>query len=377
MKQDLISSKVKIAQITSQHKYTDARIREKECFSLANAGYDVILVAPDAPDTKENNLIIVGFPKPKGRLMRITVGLWRLYKKTISLKPDIVHFHDPDVILIGLILKMHGIKVIFDVHENFPNLAYDRQWVPLLAKWPLSAILSVLMKLSGLIFDGIVAATPSIKELFPNSKTVVVKNMSRLDIFNDIEKLPSSYPSKICYVGGMSEARGFIQMLDAINIVNKDLECQLILAGVIPTKLKEKTKDNPGWNYSKQLGFLTRAEVSQLYAKCDAGLVVLAPSKNHIESLPIKMFEYMAAQLPVIASDFPIWEQLIVENECGVCVNPYNTQQIADAIIMLINSPAKAKKMGLRGKYFAETKYNWALEEEKLLEFYSKIILNN
>jgi glycosyltransferase involved in cell wall biosynthesis len=141
--------------------------------------------------------------------------------------------------------------------------------------------------------------------------------------------------------------------------------------------LKEKTKDNPGWNYSKQLGFLTRAEVSQLYAKCDAGLVVLAPSKNHIESLPIKMFEYMAAQLPVIASDFPIWEQLIVENECGVCVNPYNTQQIADAIIMLINSPAKAKKMGLRGKYFAETKYNWALEEEKLLEFYSKIILNN
>ena len=374
MQSNSVGNKIRVAQITSQHSYMDARIREKECFSLATAGYDVVLLAPDAPDIDENNLKITGFDKPNGRLKRVTIGLWRLYKKTLTLKPDIVHFHDPDVILVGILLKIHGKKVIFDVHENFPNLAYDRVWVPPIAKWPLSILLSGLMRLSGFLFDGIVAATPSIMEMFPKEKSVTVRNMSRLETFDRTHAQPQLNPPIVCYVGGMSETRGFHQMLDAINIVNKDLECHLCLGGHIPEKLLLDSKNNPGWKYTTKMGFLTRKQVADLYSKCLAGLVVLAPSKNHVESLPIKMFEYMASTLPVIASNFPLWQNIIQENKCGICVSPDDPEELAAAITSIATTPSAQNEMGAQGIYCATTKYNWNIEEKKLLDFYIKII---
>ncbi len=105
-----------------------------------------------------------------------------------------------------------------------------------------------------------------------------------------------------------------------------------------------------------------------------AGLVVLHPIINYIDSLPVKMFEYMGAGIPVIASNFPLWKEIVEDNDCGICVDPLDPVQIADAISYIQENPEKAEQMGLRGSRMVREKYNWEIEKKKLVSIYSNLI---
>jgi glycosyltransferase involved in cell wall biosynthesis len=102
--------------------------------------------------------------------------------------------------------------------------------------------------------------------------------------------------------------------------------------------------------------------------------VILHPEKSFITSQPTKLFEYMAAGIPVIASDFPLWRSIIQEAGCGILVDPLDTQAIAAAIEYLVSNPREAEAMGQRGRRAAEKQFNWANEEQTLLSFYSSLL---
>ena len=86
------------------------------------------------------------------------------------------------------------------------------------------------------------------------------------------------------------------------------------------------------------------------------------------------MFEYMSAGIPVIASNFPLWQDVVEGNDCGVCVDPMKPESIAKAIDYLVASPDRACEMGKNGKNAVLAKYNWPVEEAKLLNFYDALI---
>ena len=104
-----------------------------------------------------------------------------------------------------------------------------------------------------------------------------------------------------------------------------------------------------------------------------AGLVTLHPTINYIEALPVKMFEYMSAGVPVIASDFPLWRRVVIESECGLCVDPLDSQSISRAIDFLCENPEQARMMGSNGQLAIKNKYNWQIEERKLLDYYKAL----
>jgi glycosyltransferase involved in cell wall biosynthesis len=105
-----------------------------------------------------------------------------------------------------------------------------------------------------------------------------------------------------------------------------------------------------------------------------AGLVTLKPLVNYLDSLPVKMFEYMEAGIPVIASNFPYWKSIVEPIDCGICVDPQDPEAIRKAILELVNNPVKAHEMGKKGREAIWTKYNWSIEEQKLLSFYQRMI---
>lgn len=86
------------------------------------------------------------------------------------------------------------------------------------------------------------------------------------------------------------------------------------------------------------------------------------------------MFEYMSAGIAVIASDFPLWREIIEGNDCGLCVNPLDPQAIAAAIDTLAQDPERARKMGQNGQCAMQKHYNWGIEERKLLQLYRTIL---
>ena len=92
--------------------------------------------------------------------------------------------------------------------------------------------------------------------------------------------------------------------------------------------------------------------------------------KNHI---PTKLFEYFLAGLPVIASAFPIYEQIIDKYRCGICVDPTDPVAIVRAIEYLFNHPEERRRMAENARR-AGNDYNWSTESSKLLSVYLDIL---
>jgi glycosyltransferase involved in cell wall biosynthesis len=220
-------------------------------------------------------------------------------------------------------------------------------------------------------FSAIITATSTIKDKFAkiNTKSFDINNYP---ILNEL-KTNKNWDKKneICYIGGISEARGIKQNIDALAILG---HTHLNLAGnYIPESLKQDITKLNGWKYVNEFGFVDRKQVKKILSDSFIGLVTLLPTPNHLESLPIKMFEYMSASIPVIASNFPLWEKIVNENQCGICVDPEKPDEIAKAIKYLFENPEKAKEMGENGRLAVENKFNWQNEEKKLFTIYSEL----
>jgi hypothetical protein len=133
----------------------------------------------------------------------------------------------------------------------------------------------------------------------------------------------------------------------------------------------------PQWRHVQWRGKLDRNGVASLLNRVQVGLVVLHPEQNFVVSHPIKLFEYMAAGIPVIASDFPLWRSIIQEAGCGLLVDPFDTRALATAIEHLMTNRDEAEAMGWRGRKAVEERLNWANEERNLLSFYSSLLVGS
>ena len=128
------------------------------------------------------------------------------------------------------------------------------------------------------------------------------------------------------------------------------------------------------WDIVNNYGYINRKETIQIMSKSKVGMVTFFPVPNHIDSQPNKMFEYMSAGIPVIGSYFPLWKEILEVNECGICVNPEDSDDISKAIKYLIENEDTAEQMGKNGREAVLEKYNWGIEEKKLINIYKLLI---
>jgi glycosyltransferase involved in cell wall biosynthesis len=366
----------KIMHLTSVHKSNDTRIFIKECKTLQKAFFSVGLIAPNDKDEVVDGIHIYAVPKAKNRKERILRTIWQVYKLAISHNADIYHFHDPELIPIGLLLKVKGKKVIYDVHEDVPKQILSKYWIPIFLRKIISEFIALLENISAKIFDGIVAATPSIAKRFPKSKTIIVQNFPIIpELTAGEEKNYNSRQNNIIYIGGLSEIRGIKEMVQAIDILPKTFNAKLVLAGNFsPPQLEDEIKNLSGWKYVDYKGWVSREEAAFLLSESRIGLVLLHPVPNYIESYPIKLFEYMSAGIPVIASNFELWREIVESVGCGLLVNPLEPKEIVNAIKWILEHPNEAERQGRRGKEAVIKRYNWESEAIKLISFYNKLL---
>lgn len=363
-----------ITHLTSVHTRYDIRIFNKMCKSLAFNGYNVLLIVADGKgdEVKDRVSIVDVGASTMGRLLRMTKTSSRVFEKAKEFDSDIYHIHDPELIPAGLKLKKLGKKVIFDSHEDVSNQILNKPYLNRISKIILSKIYKWYEYWSLSKFDYLIAATSFIRNqlLKINPNTVDINNFPLLNEFkisNWIHK-----ENTVAYIGGISEIRGIKEVILALSYTQN---VRLNLAGSFGEKIFEKKiKKYENWSKVNTLGFLNRQQVSEVLTKSLAGIVTLYPVTNYITSLPVKMFEYMSAGLPVIASNFSLWREIIEGNQCGICVDPLNPKAIGDAIQYLVDNPQKAEQMGKNGRKAVEQKYNWSIEEKKLLTLYKHLL---
>ena len=357
----------KIVHMTSVHHRYDTRIFYKQCVSLSSAGNKVFLIVADGKgNAHENGVeIIDAGGSINGRFDRMLNTTRRVYNKAVELDADIYHFHDPELLPWGWLLKKKGKRVVYDIHEDVPRQILSKHWIPGFLRKPVSFFTEIIENYFAGKMDGLVYVVPAQMERFRkiNPNTVMVCNYP---ILEELHVPNSNWASKeraVCYVGGISGIRGLFEMVEAAEY----LDGVLYMAGPISNLQEmEHAKKLPGWRNVRYLGILDREGIKALLERSMAGLVLLQPTGNYLVSFPIKMFEYMSASIPVIASDFPLWREIVEGNKCGICVNPKNVEDVARVINRLLDDPKEAELMGQNGREAIEEKYSWEREFEKL-----------
>jgi len=366
---------MRIAHLTSVHPRYDTRIFLKQCRSLANAGFSVSLIVADGKGNEIiSNISIFDVGKPKSRLDRMLLITRRIWSKANKLDCDIYHLHDPELIPIGLKLKKRGKKVIFDSHEDVPKQILDKHYLYPFFRKMVSTFYDFYERCVLKKYDLIITADQFVCDKYTVLHPLVM-NINNYPVKEDFGKGNKPYqerPMRIAYVGGITAIRGIREMVKAMEYCNKDVS--LHIAGKFESSvLRKEVTQYHGWDKVKELGYLDRKQVSSLLAQSRAGLVLLHPSKNYVDALPVKMFEYMSAGIPVISSNFSLWREIVEGNGCGICVDPKDHKEIAEAIDWIIEHPEDAEKMGRMGRKAVNEKYNWEKEKKKLIEAYSSM----
>lgn len=365
---------IKVCHITSVHPPYDARIFHKECCSLAKK-YEVWLIAPNVNDHIKNGVHLTGLNIPKGRIKRLFYQQ-KIYKKAIAVNAVSYHLHDPELLPLGLKLKRKGKIVIFDSHEDVPQQLLTKEWLPK----PLAKIVSRLYAMyeakAMKHYDALISVTPVIVERLRkiNSKTYQVTN------FPIITDCPDNrtWGNSACFTGGVSVRymhENIINALSKTNIVYR-------LAGPCnPISYLEILKNLPNWANVQYDGVIPHTECSLYIQKSSVGLALLdyLPNVGYKKgSLGVlKIFEYMQAGIPVVATDFDLWKEIIEGNDCGLCVDPHNTDAIANAIKYFVDNKDIAQKKGDNGKRTVERFYSWASQETILFDLYATIVDTN
>ncbi len=365
----------RIVHLSSVHYLFDTRIFHKECKSLSQAGYDVSLIVQHDSTESIDGIHIIPVPRNTGKYWRMIKTSYQVYRKALTQKADLYHFHDPELIPYGLLLKKKGYKVIYDVHEDVPNDILTKGYIPK----PFRKIISYLMNkfeiwASG-HFDHIITVNKTTSR-FENLNSTSVKNYPDLQSLPTNDNLSEKEDPIVTYIGSITEIRCAVEMVEAVNIVGQKRKVKLIMGGNIsPKSLLFQLKRLDGWHNTDYRGWVNREEIVEIMSKTKVGLVVLKPIPNHLDALATKLLEYLALGVPVISSDLSLHREIIEKNNCGIIINSNNAQEIADAIQWFLEHPIEATEMGERGRRYVLKNMNWNMEKKKLLSVYNNILM--
>lgn len=367
--------------LTSVHFALDARIFYKEAKSLSRAGYDVTLIAPNKKNEVIDRIKVVALSQSRNRFFRFFWTIWKLLYLAKKQNSDIYHFHDPELIFVGSLLKFFTkAKVIYDVHEHYPNVIIDEyRFFPVFIRHLMSKLFIFIENFFVPSLDFVIYTTPIVGCRYRkmNILSERIENYPMLQLSNNPVEL--SRQKYIIYLGGMAKIRGILELLEAFgDVVKKYPDWKLCLLGNINSKLfideinnlilKLKIKENV--ELISHVSYLNKEKYS---SKSSIGVVTYLPFANNISCLPNKIFDYMLVGLPVVASNFLLWKEIIENSRCGLTVNPQDPKDIAAALEYLICNSVEARRMGENGRKAVQEKYNWEQESGKLIKVYEKL----
>lgn len=355
------------------HVALDTRVFHKEARSLADAGWAVTVVAQHPGSERVDGIDIVGLPRPRHRLVRFVLGPVRLLLIALRHRAEVVHLHDAEAVPVGVVLSLLGRTVVLDSHEDYPRLVLDRPWIPRPLRRPVAAVVRAGEAVAARVVRAVISAEDVGAQRFPAAKTTVVRNHV---LVREFGAAPAVQRGGLVYVGDITAARGAREMVEVAGRVHRTHGARLCLVGRLsPAALEQELAALEGWAAVDHLGWQDRAGVQRALAGAAVGLVLWQPTRKHAEgAVPVKLLEYLAAGVPVVASDFPAIRAVVEPARCGVLVDPTDVAAVAEAVAGLLDDPAEAAAMGARGAAAVRAHHSWDTEAARLVALYDSLV---
>jgi glycosyltransferase involved in cell wall biosynthesis len=366
--------KPRVCHLTTAHPRFDNRIFAKECISLSKAGFEVILLVGDGKGSAiESGVNIYDLGLYTKTLKRIFLAPFIFTFMALKKKASIYHFHDPELIITGLTLRMLGKKVIYDIHEDYATSIIHRDYIPRPLKKVASYFWLAFENTISVLLHQIIAEK-YYQHRFP--KAIQILNYPIISAQSP--KKNHGIGETLIYTGNISEERGALIHTEILNYTD---EINILMVGYCSriTRNKIRSTTNKKINQLNVIGvdsYISYSDIKKKYEQDSflCGLAIFPESLHFREKELTKFFEYMQYGIPIICSNFPVWKNLIEGNKCGISVNPYSKDDIHTAIIFLKENPIKAKEMGQNGIKAVKNQFNWGIESEKLIDLYKTLI---
>jgi glycosyltransferase involved in cell wall biosynthesis len=395
------TNSISICILNSVHPYHDTRVN-RIAKTLADIGYSITLISPVVPPDLvskefmnggityiENRRATGNFIANRGIKATLSTFISRLlvsyslFIKGWRANSDIYHCNEVDSWFVGILLKiLLRRKLVFDVHEYYPSIIIE--YVPgRRLKIFVEKIFLVFFSLLSRLTDHAIFVNQSIAHLY-NFKCnySILRNLIRCE---DVEfgrrnlELEEKFKDKLVllHVGPLREAWGTSVILKALGLIKEKFSIVLIVLGGIQDGREnyyEMVRQLKLEEYIYIVEKIPFDQVVEYLNFANVGLVVVQPwSKSFINSLPRKFLEYIAAGLPVIASDFPEMRHLVEKYELGLLIYPEIPQSLAGAIETMALNPDVRKFMGRNSKIAFRQNLNWDKESRGLIDLYSQL----
>lgn len=364
--------------LSSVHPPLDVRIYHRECKTLARAGYEVVFIVPSAKSISSDGVRIVCVSPEENRFGRMTRVAWKIYGLAKRENANVYHIHDPELIPIGLLLRAAGRCVIYDAHEDLPSDILDKPWIPKWSRRPVAALTAWLEFVACRCCSAVVTADDPIADRLSSlgKRPVTLNNYPLAAEFANLDFSTRARASSnlIVSFGGLYEFRAVFPIVDSLELISEGLPIKLVLGGAAESDATlDDVRARPGWRRVDYRGQVSRPQMLSELSRAFAAIVLFRQSPNTGSVRSNRLYEALAAGLPVITAKHGEWRSFVEGNECGLAVDPEDPKKIAWAIEWLFSHPEEASAMGHRGRELFLRKFNWEREGEKLTHLYASL----
>lgn len=355
--------------------------------SLISDGFEVSnVVSDDQPlEVVQGVKITPSGYNAKGFLQRVFIAPFRVYRKLLEVDADVYHTFCVDMLLICLLLKRKGKKVVFEMREDHP---YSLYWKSNAPKWLLKPVVWIMSQWMGFVMRrlDVVTTLTYEEEAYLKSWGIVPEKIHLWGNFPEVRKdyclTLEDYlqrENRILYFGliySYSKQEVFLKAMNDIPDVKylvagrfMDNEVDTYREEIVNMPEWEGVEFVEGFKHDELEGFIKRSTISNVLRDFSA-----YPMEKSGSFGIIKIFESMEAALPIICSNMPIYREIMKEYKCGILVDPLNEKQIHDAIQYLVTHKEEAWHMGQEGRRAVVEKYSWDVLSVRFLEIINKLI---
>ncbi len=367
---------MKVIILSTVHSYDDPRVFHRQARSLAREyAVEMHICAPFPLRRFSPTLTVYGLPVWSSKRSRLKTYL-ALLKRLPELDGAAYILHDPELLpLVPLLKGWKRGRVVYDIHENYAEMIREKHWIPAPIRKAVARLYQLVEAVALRWVDMIWYPVDDIGCRYTRPTGLQkcrIRNLPHRAQFAQPQERHARENLLVC-LGYLIDDRGILELIEALALLMPQFpDLHLVFVGAFQSRdfearVRRRIDRLRLADRITITGKIPYSEVSIWLSRARIGLLNYLPIPNNIHGLPNKLFEYMAAGLPVVASHFKNYAEVVEKVGCGLLVDPTRPEEISRAIAFLLENEEIRHSMGQRGRRAVEQHLCWEHEERILL----------